>query len=410
MIRSSPVVRQVVPLVLPVLCLVFVSGCSTVPPPVAASETRAVVAVAKVTAEDLEKHEVLAAEFRPYQVIDVHAKIAGYLKKINVDVGDRVKEGQELAVLEVPELADELSHAQASKSRSVSEVDRAKEDLARAKAQYQAAHLIYERLEGVAKDKPTLIARQEIDDAQAKDLGAQASVSAANAALAAAQQTVDVSQADIEKVKTMSAYTKITAPFTGVVTKRYADTGAMIPAGTSSTSNGLALIQLSQNNLLRLVLPVPEAIVSKIHLGETVTVHVGALNRDFEGKVSRFADTVSMATRTMDTQIEVPNPNLILIPGMYAEATISVEKRPDALSIPLEAVTITSKGATAYVVDSGSQIAIRNLKLGLETPERVEVLAGLSEGELVVTGNRSGLVAGQKVESKLTENIAKGNR
>lgn len=350
---------------------------------------------------DLEKREVLAAEFRPFQVVDVHAKIAGYLRKINVDVGDRVKEGQELAVLEVPEMADELAHAEAARSRSVAEVNRAKEDVARAEAQYRAAHQIYERLAGVARARPTLIAQQEIDDAQARDLSAQAGVAAANAALAAAHQTVDVSQSDIEKVRTMTAYSKITAPFAGVVTKRYADTGAMIPAGTSSTSNGLPLVQISQNNLLRLVLPVPEAMVAKIRLGSAVKVHVGALNRDFDGKVSRFADTVSMATRTMDTQIDVPNPNLLLIPGMYAEATITVEHRPGALSIPLEAVTNTPKGATAYVVAADGRIAIRNLTLGLETPKRVEVLSGLSEGDMVVIGNRSSLVAGQTVEAKV---------
>jgi len=382
-------------------CLFLLAGCSKAPAPVVdAAENRATVAVAKVDIEDLEKHESIAAEFRPYQIIDVHAKVAGYLKKIYVDVGDRVKEGQDLAILEVPELADELSHAQAMRSRSVAEVERSKEDLARAKAQYQAAHQIYERLQGVEKVRPNLIAQQEIDDAQARDLAAQAAVSAASAAMAAAQQNVDVSQSDIEKVRTMTAYTKITAPFTGVVTKRYADTGAMIPAGTASTSNGLALVQLSQNNLLRLVLPVPEALVSKVHLGEAVTVHVGALNRDFTGKVSRFADTVAMSTRTMDTQVEVPNPDLVLIPGMYAEATITVEKRPRVLAVPLEAVNISDKGSTAYMVDANSRIAIRNVRLGLETPDRVEILSGLAEGDLVVVGNRSSLVAGQTVEAK----------
>ena len=113
----------------------------------------------------------------------------------------------------------------------------------------------------------------------------EASVSAAKAALSAVQQTVEVSwKSDVDKVRTMTAYARINAPFAGVITKRYADTGAMIPAGTATTSNGLALVELSQNSLLRLVLPVPEALVAKIRLGQTVTVHVGALQRDFEGK------------------------------------------------------------------------------------------------------------------------------
>jgi RND family efflux transporter MFP subunit len=388
------------------VCIAWLSACSrTVPAP---DRHVVVVAVAKVAPEDLEKKEVIAAEFRPFQIIDVHAKVAGYLRKIDVDVGDRVTEGQELAVLEVPELTDELTRAQAARSRSVSEVNRAKEDLARAQAQRDAARLIYERLQGVAKTQPHLIAQQEIDDAQARDQSAEATVSAARAAVASSEQTVEVSQADIEKARTMSGYARITAPFAGVVTKRYADTGAMIPAGTSTTSSGLALVQLSQNKLLRLVLPVPEALVAQIHLGQPVTVHVDALKRDFVGKVSRFADTVSTDTRTMDTQIDVPNPSLLLIPGMYAVATLTVEKRPGALSIPLEAVTTSGNSATAYVVDSGNHIVVRSLKLGLETPDRVEVLSGLSEGELVVVGNRSDLVPGQIVETKQIVDSKKG--
>jgi RND family efflux transporter MFP subunit len=381
-----------------------VSACSKSEATDSASKTQppTTVAVARATPQDLETKEVLAAEFRPYQIVDVHAKVAGYIRKIYVDVGDRVKEGQVLADLEVPELTDELNHANAAKSRSVSEVQRSREDLARAEAQHAATHLTLERLQGVAKTRPNLIAQQEIDDASARDQSAEATVSAAKAAVSASQQTVDVSQSDIEKAKTMSAYTHITAPFAGVITERYADNGAMIPAGTATTSNGLALVQLSENSLLRLVLPVPEAIVAKVHLGQTVTVHVDALHRDFEGKVSRFADSVAMATRTMDTQIDVPNPGLLIIPGMYAQATLSVEKRPGALAIPLEAVTISGTSATAYVVDPNNRIVIRSLKLGLETPDRAEVLSGLSPGELVVVGNRSSLAPGQLVQPKET--------
>jgi RND family efflux transporter MFP subunit len=380
--------------------VVTISACSK-PEATGGAPPPTTVAVARVAREDLETKEVLAAEFRPFQIVDVHAKVAGYIRKIYVDVGDRVKEGQVLADLEVPELTDELNHANAARSRSVSEVARAQEDLARAEAQHAATHLALDRLQGVAKTRPNLIAQQEIDDAAARDQSAEATVSAAKAAVAASRQTVDVSQSDIEKARTMSAYTHITAPFAGVITKRYLDNGAMIPAGTASTSSGLALVQLSENSLLRLVLPVPEAIVAKVHLGQQVTVHVDALKRDFEGNVSRFAGSVSMATRTMDTQIDVPNPGLQLIPGMYAQATLSVEKRPDALSIPLEAVSISGTASTAYVVDANKHIVVRSLKLGLETPTRAEVLAGLSPGELVVVGNRAGLAPGQTVQPLL---------
>jgi RND family efflux transporter MFP subunit len=364
-----------------------------------------VVAVAAVVPMDLERTETLAAEFRPFQIIDVHAKVAGYLKTIYVDVGDRVKEGQVLGVLEIPELADEITRAKAASSRSDSEVQREREELGRAEAARDATHLIFTRLQGVAKVRPNLIAQQEIDDAQAKDQVAEASVSAARAALAASQQGVAVSQADVARTETMNSYAKITAPFAGIITKRYADTGAMIPAGTATTSNGLALVQLSQNSLLRLVLPVPESDVAKIHLGETVKVRVNALNRTFDGKVTRFSDSVNMATRTMDTQVDVPNTTLILIPGMYAEALLTLEKRPHALSVPLEGVNTGEKGSTAYVVGADHKIVVRAIKIGLETSERAEILSGLKENDLVIVGNRGQLTAGQTVEPQVTRQM-----
>lgn len=317
-------------------------------------------------------------------------------------MGDRVKEGQDLALLEIPELADEITRAKANSSRSTAEVQRQREELARAKAAHEAAHLTYTRLQGVAKTRPNLIAQQEIDDALAKDQVAEAQISAANAALAESQQAVAVSQADVAKTETMNSYARITAPFAGVITRRYADTGAMIPAGTATTSNGLPLVQLSQNSLLRLVLPVPESDVSKVHIGQTVKVRVKALDRVFSGTVTRFADTVNMATRTMDTQVDVPNPNLLLIPGMYAEADITIEKQPHALSIPLEAVNGQGTAVTAYVVDTDHKIKICPIKVGMETAERAEVLSGLSENDLVVIGNRGQLTAGQIVEPKVT--------
>jgi RND family efflux transporter MFP subunit len=371
--------------------------------PAQAAASPPVVAVAQVTGQDLVREEVLAAEFRPFQIIDVHAKVAGYLKDIYVDVGDHVKEGQALALLEVPELTDELTRARAARSRSDAEVEREKEEVSRAEAQHQATHIIYERLQGVAKTNPKLIAQQEIDDAQARDLSTAAGVSAAKAALAAAKQGVDVSQADVDKTQTMASYTKITAPFEGVVTKRYADTGAMVPAGTSSTSNGLALVQLSQNSLLRLVLPVPESVVPRIRLGQTVDVRVNALGRTFTGKITRFADTVNTGTRTMDTQIDVPNPSLILVPGMYAEAVLTIEKKPNTMSLPLEGVDPQGHSATVYVVDQDRKIQVQKIAIGLETADRVEVLSGLNQGDLVVTGNRRQLSQGQLVTPKLIE-------
>jgi RND family efflux transporter MFP subunit len=384
------------------------AACSRQSEPETAKESAAtnappVVAVARAAPASLTRTVVLTAEFRPYQEIEVHAKVAGYVKQISVDVGDRVKAGQTLAVLEVPEMADDVARATAARKRSEADVEHSRDELTRAQAAHEAAHLIYQRLFDVSKQRPNLVAQQEIDDARAKDLAAEAGVSAAKSALAAAQQSVQVSEVDQQRTSTMLAYSKITAPFSGVISKRYADTGAMIQAGTSSQSQAMPLVRLSQLDLLRLILPVPEDIVARIHLGNSVEVRVPSLNRSFVGRVARFSDAVSTATRTMETEVDVPNANLTLVPGMYAEAVMTLDRKENALAVPLVAVSTNGNRSTVYVVNSQNKVELRDVKLGIQTANRAEVTAGLSDGDLVIVGNRSQVQPGLQVTPKQIE-------
>jgi RND family efflux transporter MFP subunit len=362
------------------------------------------VAVAKVVLEDLSHELALTAEFRPYQEVDLMAKVAGYVKSISVDVGDRVKQGQVLAILEIPEMADDRARAQAGVDRSQAEVARAKDQLQQAQSSHDIAHLSYTRLDAVSKQKQGLVAQQEIDDAHGKDLVAEAQVSAARSNLAAAEEQVHVNEAELQRIKTMFEYTSVTAPFAGVVTKRYADTGSMIQAGTASSSQAMPLVKLSENSLLRLILPVPESAVPTVHIGQQVDVRVPTMNRSFPGQVKRFSDKVALATRTMDTEVDVANPDLLLIPGMYAEVRLTLDRRGRVLTIPVSAIDLGSDASSAQVavVTPDSHIELRKVLLGLETATKVEVRSGLKEGDIVVIGNRSGLQPGQEVRPKLT--------
>ena len=308
------------------------------------------VAVAKVSTEDLSHGLVLTAEFKPYQEVDVMAKVAGFVKQINVDVGDRVKEGQLLATLEIPEMDDDLRRADAAVVRARAEVTRAQDEQHRAESSYDIAHLSYQRLFAVSEKKPGLVAQQEIDEARSRELVAEAQVAAAKSALAAAQEQVNVNLSDMQRVKTMMDYTRVTAPFAGVITSRYADTGSMIQAGTASQSQAMPLVKLSENSLLRLILPVPESAVPTVHIGQQVEVRVPTLNRSFPGRVERFADKVSLATRTMDTEVDVPNPSLLLIPGMYAEVNLTLDQRKAVLAVPITAVDIARAARTGQVM------------------------------------------------------------
>jgi RND family efflux transporter MFP subunit len=363
------------------------------------------VAVAKASVEQISRRLTLTAEFKPYQEIDVMAKVAGYVKSISVDIGSRVKEGQELAILEVPEMADDQVRAQSVLSRSQAELARAKDELQRAESTHDIAHLSFTRLSNVSKQKAGLVAQQEIDDAHSKDLVAEAMVNAAKSNLLSMEQQVQVSTSELQKTRTLLNYTRVTAPFEGVVTKRYADVGSMIQAGTSSSTQVMPVVKLSDNSLLRLILPVPESAVPSVRIGQEVEVRVPALHRSFHGEVKLLGEKVSSATRTMDTEVDVPNTDLVLIPGMYAEVSLTLDRPHSALTVPIPSVDLGSDETTGQVVvvTPENRIEIRKVELGLQTATNFEVKSGLSAGHLVVTGNRSRLRAGEEVRPKLTE-------
>lgn len=396
-------------LIAPAAVLLLLTGACNKAKLVEAKNTPAdvpAVAVTKAAVQDLSRGLVLTAEFKPFQEVDVMSKVAGFVKKINVDVGDRVTQGQLLATLEVPEMGDDLTRAAATLERSNAEVRKAHEEMQRAESAHQIAHLSYTRLASVMKERPGLIAQQEVDDAHSRDLVAEAQVAAARSGAVAAEQQVNVGKAEQDKVKTLFNYTKVTAPFTGVITKRFADTGSMIQAGIASQTQAMPLVRLSENNLLRLILPVPESMVPRIRVGSPVEVRVPSLNRSFPGKVARFAARVQTDTRTMATEVDVPNPSLVLVPGMYAEVNLSLEQRKNALAVPLSAIGGTDQAPLVYVVTPSGQIAIRKVAVGIETANIAEIKTGLEPGEMVVIGNRSQLSAGQEVKPKMTEMTA----
>lgn len=381
--------------------LLGASSCNRQQPAHATGNADApVVAVAKTVTRDLAHDIVLTAEFKPFQEIDVMAKVSGYVKEIYVDAGDRVKQGQLLAVLEIPEMASDIARAQASLQRSKSEVARAHDELQRAQAAHEMNHLAYVRLEAVSKTKPGLVAQQEIDDAHSRDLQGEAQISGARSALTSSEEQVRVAEAEQAKIKTMFEYTRVIAPFAGVVTKRFANTGSMIQAGTASTTQAMPLVRLSENSLLRLILPVPESQVPLVKIGKSVSVNVPTLHRTFSGKVARFSNELQLSTRTMDTQVDVPNPGLVIVPGMYAEVTVAVNESRNVLAVPLQALAGTEEKRTVMLVNKSNQIEERSVEVGIETANHAEIKSGLEAGDLVIVGSRAQLRPGQQVIPK----------
>jgi RND family efflux transporter MFP subunit len=345
----------------------------------------------------------LAGQFQPYQVVDVHPKVSGYMKHINVDIGDIVHQGEIIAVLEVPELRAQLEQSGFQLKQSQEEISRAQQEIKRAEALNFALHAESQRLQQAAATRPGLIAQQELDDAQAKDLSSQAQIDSAKADMAAAQQHAEAARAENERVQALENYTTVTAPIAGVVIWRYADTGALIQGGTNSNDQALPIVRLSQSSLLRLRVPVPEDDVQYVHEGDLLQVRVDAINRSFTGNIARFTRNVNFETRTMETEVDVENNDLSIAPGMYANTALELAHAHNVVTIPVEALALSAHNQqTVYVLDSENRIHIRAVQVGLQGSKLAQISSGLNPGDRILIGGQEKYQEGEQVNPLLT--------
>jgi RND family efflux transporter MFP subunit len=360
------------------------------------------VGVVKTTRKDLSNTLQIASELEPFQEVYVYAKVSGYIQKLYVDWGSHARGGDLLAVLDIPELQQQLELDQAAIRRSENDLARAQQDLAQANSRFEVADLTYKRLSKVMETRPELVAQEEVDVARGKDLEAKAGVSGSEAAVAAAEQALAIAKAALQKDRAIYAYSRIMAPFDGVVTELNAYTGALLPAGTSSTKGDQSLCRLSQTNLLRLVIPVPERAVPDIGLGQTVDVQVSSNNKTFAGKIVRFSGQIDTQTRTMHTEVNIPNPKYELVPGMYATVQIPLRTVKNALTLPSQAVQPgTDDRGTVLVVTSNNRIEKREVALGIVSATDTQILSGLRDDEMVIFGEQSQYKPGQVATPRL---------
>ena len=344
----------------------------------------------------------LAAQFQPYQVVDVHPKVSGFMQKINVDIGDRVRKGQVLAVLEVPELKAQLQGTGFETAQAQDEILRAEHEIKRAEAIHAADHTNYQRLLETSKAQPGLIAQQELDDAQSKDLSSAAQIDAARAAADGARQHAEAARSDKERVQAIQNYTSVVAPIDGVIIWRYADTGALIQSGTNSNDQALPIVKLAQSGLLRLRMPIPEDDVRYVKVGDPMQIRIDALNRTITGKVVRFTRNVNFETRTMETEVDVDNKDLSIDPGMYANTTLQMASAGNVLTIPVEALVINGSQPTVYVLGANNHVHVRNVEVGLRGSKLAEIKSGLAEGDRVILGGQEKYSEGEQVSPILT--------
>ena len=353
----------------------------------ATEAARPVVAAAKVTRGDLARELVFAAEFQPHFAVDLHARVAGFVRALDVDIGDRVKAGQVLAELDIPLLKEDLARAHASLRRSEA-------DSQRARIAYEEVHLAFTRLQAVAQSQPKLVIPQDLDAANSKER-------AAAAAATAAQEQVQVAQSELDRLLAEETDTRLVAPFDGMITELHANPGDLVQGGTSPSGQAKALVRLAQLDHLRLVFPVSVSHIGLIRTNDLLTIRLES-GRKIEGRIARFSHEVSMATRSMQVEADVANEDLSLVPGMYASALLQTEQRHQVLTVPIDAVN-RRQSLSVLTVGADGLVAERTVQTGLETSAQTEILSGLKEGELVLLGAAGRVKAGQKVEPKLRD-------
>ena len=297
----------------------------------------------------------------------LYSKVTGYLQNISVDKGDWVKKAEVLATIEVPEL---------------------RQRVARAEASLDVQRLTYQRLEQVWKSDPRLVARQDVDIAQGKYLEAKA---------------------DADELQALVSYTKIIAPFDGIVTGRFVDPGALIKAGgdqpSFSAEEGSAhptgtaspVVSLAMIDTMRIYVYVPQGVVGFIKRGTPATLTIQDHEKhSYTGVVTRFSDSLDLSTRTMLTEVDLQNPRHELYPGMYANVTLQLERHPDVIQVPDSAIGENATGNYVLTVRDG-KLTRKEITVGIRTGHLVEVTGGLNGDEQLVTAVDPSLIIGQSV-------------
>lgn len=360
------------------------------------------VLVVSPVRQELTRQITLPANVAAFATTTLMSRVSGYLATIGVDIGDTVRRGQLVARIDVPELEDQLREAEAKLRTTRADHAKAKAELQRAQAELDLRRVTHERIQAVRTEEPDLMPQQTLDEASARLELASGAVDVSRGSIQQIEGAISQGEAAVERLRTLVGFAEIRAPFDGIVTQRYVDPGTLLQAQTSS-HEVQQIITLANIDRVRLRLDVPEAEVPYVQTGDGVTVRMDALpGRPFEGRVTRFAGVLDPATRTMWTEVHLPNPSLTLRPGMYGQALLSLDTNPDAITVPADALRVDGETPFVYCVVNG--VAKRfNVTTSLGDGTVVEVVEGLDGHENVVVTGRGPIVDGTVVNAMRME-------
>jgi RND family efflux transporter MFP subunit len=303
-----------------------------------------------------------------------------------------------LAEIDVPEMAPEYAGAEADVERAKANVAHAQADLERAQAELELKQITYERLRSIREQERDVLPQQQVDEAKAQFEVARAMVNVAESKIKVAQGEAAKAEAARARLSTLMAYTKIRAPFDGVVTKRYVDPGALIQHASSQT-NVSPVVTVARVETLRIFVDVTEPDVPFIKRGIPVTLAVDAMpGKVYRGTCTRFATALDPKTRTMRTEIDIPNRDGLLRPGMFGRVKLGLERRSNALTVPASALLIESGKTYVYTVEHGKARRVE-VKTGFDDGIQVEVTGGLTGDEPIIISGQSSVKDGAPVKA-----------
>jgi len=340
--------------------------------PAVAQSEQVPVAVMHPSRSNASRELTIPGDVQAYVETPIYARTDGYLKRWYVDIGGRVKEGQLLATIDTPEIDQQLKQAEAAQLQAQANLD-----LARSTA---------DRWHNLLKSDG--VSQQEVDTNDAAYKARQADYAAA--------------VANVDRLKSMQSFQLVTAPFSGVITARNIDIGALISNGTAKE-----LFKLAQIDVMRVYVNVPEGYSNDMHIGLPAELHIAEFpNRVFTGKVAHTAGAIDPASRTLLTEVQVPNPKGELIPGSYAEVTFNISSAEPPLVVPSNTLIFRSAGPQVAIVDSGHAARLRKVTIGRDFGNSLEILSGLQPNDLVILNPPDSLADGTSVSPQEAAGIA----
>jgi len=307
----------------------------------------------------------LPGTLQGYVQAPISARASGYLKRWTKDIGARVEKGELLAEIETPEIAEQLSQAVAARQQS--------------SASLALANSTVERWESLRKKD--VVSQQELDERRSGVVQARANVAAA--------------EANVQRLRQLDAFKRVNAPFAGVITKRNVDVGDLIDAG--SGAGGRALFVLTQTDPLRVYVNVPQTYSQMVKTGQSVVVTQAELRgQSFKGTVARTAGAIDAATRTMQVEIALPNPNGTLLPGAYVQVALPMGSN-SVLRVPTNTLLFRPDGSRVALVDGGGRVSLRKVQIGRNLGEEMELLDGITTTDRLVLNPTDSLADGDVV-------------